>query len=324
MTQPFQPPPGLAPPPLLQWNPQQGIVVPELVERGGVMPEVLLRDPETGDELVFPTNPAEIATSSTTEPRSVQLDNFGSLSRPFGRAPATFRFSGVFWGGQRAEMALPSFLPRTKWRRPKDCRTMLERWLDRQPRRPPLQPLEFSVTGWNLPPILVKVFIQSLGFTWRGGYGDLAYEVELTEWRGAIIAIDGEEDEDPESEEYWNQDDEAGQSGDTEVDPPIPAEYIVQPGDTLWSIAQSNLGDGSQWEAIWSLEANREQIGVNPDLLEPGMVLVLPGGTDDPSSAAPESPALDVSYEEIAQEEGQTPGVPGPYNFRALRRRRSY
>jgi len=40
--------------------------------------------------------------------------------------------------------------------------------------------------------------------------------------------------------------------------PPAETTYVVQPGDTLWSIAQQLYGDGKLWEVIH--EANRDRI----------------------------------------------------------------
>ena len=49
--------------------------------------------------------------------------------------------------------------------------------------------------------------------------------------------------------------------------------YTVKSGDSLSKIAQSQLGDGAKWKAIY--EANRDQIS-DPDLIHPGQVLNLP------------------------------------------------
>ena len=58
------------------------------------------------------------------------------------------------------------------------------------------------------------------------------------------------------------------------VAPPVaPPTHTVQPGDTLFDIAQSVLGDGNRWPEIFAL--NRDQIG-NPNLIFPGQVLRLP------------------------------------------------
>lgn len=52
---------------------------------------------------------------------------------------------------------------------------------------------------------------------------------------------------------------------------------VVQPGNSLWRIAHSLLGEGAQYTVIY--EANRAQIR-NPDLIYPGQVFVIPGGEE--------------------------------------------
>ncbi|MFZ2013701.1 MAG: LysM domain-containing protein, partial [Nocardioides sp.] len=72
--------------------------------------------------------------------------------------------------------------------------------------------------------------------------------------------------------------------------PPRPPErahaVVVRPGDSLWSIAAHDLGPGAgdaeiadRWHALYA--ANRGRIGPDPDLVEPGLRLLLPG--KDPS-----------------------------------------
>ena len=52
-----------------------------------------------------------------------------------------------------------------------------------------------------------------------------------------------------------------------------PTEYIVKSGDTLWKIAETNLGDGSRYEEIVNLNSRISDC----DELETGMILNLPG-----------------------------------------------
>lgn len=53
-----------------------------------------------------------------------------------------------------------------------------------------------------------------------------------------------------------------------------PREHVVEPGDTLFSIASAFLGDGSKWHDIYN--ANKGIIGPNPAIIKPGMKLVIP------------------------------------------------
>lgn len=58
------------------------------------------------------------------------------------------------------------------------------------------------------------------------------------------------------------------------VQPPKQTTYVVVSGDTLFSIAARYLGNGNDWPQIYA--ANHSVIGSNPDLIKPGMRLVIP------------------------------------------------
>lgn len=50
--------------------------------------------------------------------------------------------------------------------------------------------------------------------------------------------------------------------------------YLIQPGDCLWSIAEKQLGNPYRWVELY--EANKAEIGINPDVIYPATSLVLP------------------------------------------------
>lgn len=50
--------------------------------------------------------------------------------------------------------------------------------------------------------------------------------------------------------------------------------YTVQPGDSLFSIAQNAYGNGNQWQKIY--DANKQVIGNDPNSIRPGQVLFIP------------------------------------------------
>ncbi len=56
---------------------------------------------------------------------------------------------------------------------------------------------------------------------------------------------------------------------------PGPGEIIVQPGDTLWRLAQNVYGAGPRYTVIYGANAGRIR---DPDLIYPGQVLAIPDG----------------------------------------------
>ena len=54
-----------------------------------------------------------------------------------------------------------------------------------------------------------------------------------------------------------------------------PESYVVQPGDSLWSIAVRFYYDGRQWRRVF--DANLDRIS-DPALIFPGMALQVPCG----------------------------------------------
>jgi nucleoid-associated protein YgaU len=61
------------------------------------------------------------------------------------------------------------------------------------------------------------------------------------------------------------------------------ANYTVQTGDTLQSIAERAYCDANQWQVIYNMPQNQQVIGDNPDLIQPGQILYIPSPLDTPS-----------------------------------------
>jgi hypothetical protein len=87
---------------------------------------------------------------------------------------------------------------------------------------------------------------------------------------------------------------------DVPADPPDASdgEYVVKPGDYLAKIAAELKIEGG-WQALYAI--NKDVIGSNPNLIEPGMKLVLPGheSPDAPDDADPYADGLPQVDQEV-------------------------
>lgn len=83
---------------------------------------------------------------------------------------------------------------------------------------------------------------------------------------------------------------------------------VVEPGDSLWRIAAAQLGPGArdeQIDAAWRswFAANRDVIGSDPDLIEPGQRLHPPATVDITTDGTPEVAAENTTADNPAEEE---------------------
>ena len=93
--------------------------------------------------------------------------------------------------------------------------------------------------------------------------------------------------------------------------------YIVQKGDTLWTISETLFGDSLFWPKIWAL--NRQGI-TNPHYILPGMrVNFFPGSSEDVPTLAvgefsphPGSPEKSMKAEALSEEPGNPFMQPPP------------
>ena len=62
--------------------------------------------------------------------------------------------------------------------------------------------------------------------------------------------------------------------------PPGTRAYVVQPGDTIYDIARSELGSATRWTDIYQL--NRDTLGRQANSITPGTRLLLPQESGGP------------------------------------------
>jgi nucleoid-associated protein YgaU len=78
---------------------------------------------------------------------------------------------------------------------------------------------------------------------------------------------------------------------------PESAEVVVEPGDTLWGIAEEELGDGTKYPEVFEASRATEQPGgarlTDPDLIYPGWTVTVPGAGESTSDAGTEGARAD-------------------------------
>ena len=82
-------------------------------------------------------------------------------------------------------------------------------------------------------------------------------------------------------------------SADTDVEPTT-VDYTVRRGDSLWKIAQEQLGNPMRFREIVSL--NPDALQGHADFINPGMVLRLPSDAATTSKEADETPRAEETY----------------------------
>jgi len=95
-----------------------------------------------------------------------------------------------------------------------------------------------------------------------------------------------------------------------------PTSYVVQRGDTLWGIAQKQLGDPLRWSEIYQLNEGRPQPGGatldDPHWIDPGWTLVLPTTAPPPTAPATPIPAPTSTAPTTTSSPSPTPATTTP------------
>ena len=91
--------------------------------------------------------------------------------------------------------------------------------------------------------------------------------------------------------------------------PAASSTHVVQPGETLWSIADDQLGDGERWTEVFDASKDLDQGNgarlQDPSLIRPGWTVVVPAttavaGAESRAPLLDELPAVDVAPTAVA------------------------
>lgn len=203
------------------------------------------------ERLQLPVNPGELSLGSGSLNTTVSVSMLGEVSIIQDPVLKTFEFSSLFPA---------SYAPYCAYKEipdPWEAVATIERWKDSG------KPIRFIVTGT---PVNFAVTIEEFRYTERGGdVGTIYYDLSLKEYR-FITSRQLEETVVNGNATVTVQQTQARPDTKTQA-----KTYTVKPGDSLWKIAQTELGDGAKYSQIAS--AN----GIKPNyIIQPGQVIKLP------------------------------------------------
>ena len=210
-----------------------------------------LIDPKTKKALVFPAPPTRMTALIGTKILNFEPTVLGDIEFPRGRKPVSFTLEGMFPGENQVVGERDSDLT------PEEIIEQIQIWTEATGSSGKEIRFVVSETDWNLP-----VFIRNIEPEYSGGYGDMIYTLELTEWRPFTV-----KEVKPKT------------SGKKNVRPTAakPKIIVVKKGDMLSKIAQKYGGKASKWTELWAI--NKKNIkSKNPDKIMPGEKITIPAG----------------------------------------------
>lgn len=210
---------------------------------------IVVYEVDTGENLIFPMNPEEIQVKAATRFQSYDIMNKGEVKLPLGEELTGFSWSGKLPG--RARRNDPFVI---SWTDPKAIQGLWSEWRSKGT----LLVLYASDT-----PINHDVYLEDYNVTYSGGNGDYDYDISFVVAKPLIVKTEDTKEKETSTGVANNK---------TEPRPSVIAKtYVVKTGDSLWAIAEAELGSGERLKDIATLN-NIE----NPDKIYPGQELKMP------------------------------------------------
>lgn len=212
---------------------------------------------QDGPTLRFPVNPQELTIQREKLFETVNIMSLGEVDFPNpGEKVQEITFSSFFPVEYDSSYCQYASIPD-----PEEAMAQLEKWAKGQ------KPVRFIIGGTKIN-ILVTVTANPMII--RGGEpGDIYFDLTLRTWREVKVRTAAE----LKTTEAVTVTTTPVMTARPDLKP-APKTYTVKSGDSLWAIAQRELGNGSRWGEIYEL--NKDAIGKKPELIYSGTELRMP------------------------------------------------
>lgn len=213
---------------------------------------VYMIDIAAGTMVALSMLPERIECKTATSFQSYDVLGIGEAKIPKGAKLTEFSWSGILPGEARQVM---SYVKKMHWRNPREIQETWSSWREYGTR------IQLMVTGT---PINHTVYLSDYTMTYEKGSGDYQYSISFILEKNLVVYTYNELNMQPKAV--------ANQVEQSRPKPPVET-YTVKSGDSLWKIAQSQLGSGARYMEIYNLNTDKIK---NKDLIYPGQVLTLP------------------------------------------------
>jgi hypothetical protein len=195
--------------------------------------------------LVLPVTPEDMRISWQPRENVLESIRLGELHFPLGRSPRMAAWDAFLPGNSLKPHPI---INAGAFQDPEHICGLLTRWRDGGSRLS----LSISRTGVGF-----DCYVSSFEHHRTGGFGNVPYHLELTEYRSIRVVQKDKSGHGPSTK--------TGRTND---------QHLTLPGESLYVIAKTELGDGSRWSELYDL--NAEAIGPDPENLHEGLTLLLP------------------------------------------------
>lgn len=202
------------------------------------------------NKLRFPVLPEEYTVTSVQGNVTVNINALGEINLLGKRGLKGVGFSSLF------PAAYQSYCEFTSIKKPQKYIELLEK----MKRKGFMKLYITSVISMN-------VTIESLEYGENDSSGDIFFSVDFKEYRTLNIPVSSLATSEPAEA--------AVETAQRTVQVEAVKSYTVVKGDTLTGIARKTMGT-TNWNSLY--EANKSTIGGNPNYIQIGMVLTIPGG----------------------------------------------
>ena len=226
--------------------------------------DLYLTEKDTGSKLSFCLLPDELKAKTTGNFISYDFIKRGEVKMPDGQKLCTFSWSSTFPGEGMKDLP---FVKSQLYNTPKEMVATIDGWRTNHTK------LVLMLTET---PINYNVYVKSFDYTPTGGIGNIDYSIDFIEAKDVTVLTDSESKTTSSSNDsnISSGTRAASSNTNTTTNSEQTKTYTVKKGDSLWSIAKAQLGSGSKYTEIYSL--NTDVIGSDPSLTYAGQVLVLP------------------------------------------------